>query len=107
MKKETLLPVDLAEVLCDPENSELLSFLDEDGNMLRFRQVAVVPLADADGKQTLYCMLHPLDLPEVGDDEAIVYTVVERGGETTIEITEDPAVCARVYREYQRALNNS
>ena len=57
--------------LLDPENKDNIEFFDEEGNLLSFEQVAIVPHV---GK--VYVILKPIDKMEgVGEDEALVFVI--------------------------------
>ena len=44
MRKETLAPVDLLDVLLDPDNHDPIRCVAEDGTMIEFEQVGVISL---------------------------------------------------------------
>ena len=105
-EREELVTVDLLDVLLDPDNREPLTFLDENGKVLTFEQVAVIPHDDKDGERQLFTVLKPLDKIEgVADDEAIVFRVsVDDDGNTSIKPEEDDEIAIAVYDEYIKLL---
>ena len=60
-EREELVAVDLLDVLLDPDNREPLAFVDDDGKVLTFEQVAVIPHDDKNGERQLFTVLKPLD----------------------------------------------
>ena len=104
--REKLKPRDLLDVLLDPNNKEPLTFLDENGRVLAFEQVAVIPHDDKNGERQLFTVLKPLDKIEgVADDEAIVFRVsVGDDGNTAIKPEEDDETALAVYDEYIKLL---
>ena len=42
-QREELAPVDILDVLLDPDNKEPITLVDQDGRVLAFEQVAVIP----------------------------------------------------------------
>ena len=105
-EREELVAVDLLDVLLDPDNREPLAFVDEDGKVLTFEQVAVIPHDDKNGERQLFTVLKPLDKIEgVADDEAIVFRVsVGDDGNTAIKPEEDDETALAVYDEYIKLL---
>ena len=104
--REKLKPRGILDVLLDPNNKEPLTFLDENGRVLAFEQVAVIPHDDKDGKRQIFTVLKPLDKIEgVADDEAIVFRVsVGDDGNTAIKLEEDVETALAVYDEYIKLL---
>ena len=50
-------------------------------------------------------ILKPIDeIPGVADDEAIVFSINEKGGETSLIVETDEALAMRVFDEYYHML---
>lgn len=93
---------DFLDILFDAENCEPIMLMGEDGKILEFEQVAVIPYAVAPGDYRLYCVLKPIDRIEgVADDEAIVFRV-EAGedGCVTLCIEKDEDIAVSVFDKY-------
>lgn len=103
--REELVPIDLLDVLLDPDNTDPIVLIDEDGNPLTFSQVFVTPYEVNDEKH-LFAILAPLDEIEgVGEMEAIVFRVdVDKEGETTLHAEQDEKVARAVFAVYEASL---
>ena len=100
-QREELAPVDILDVLLDPDNKEPITLVDQDGRVLAFEQVAVIP-HDKSGEKCLFAVLKPLDkIKGIADDEAIVFRVdIDDDGNSNIVVEEDEEVAIAVYNEY-------
>lgn len=100
-QREELAPVDILDVLLDPDNKEPIMLVDQDGRVLAFEQVAVIP-HDKNGEKCLFAVLKPLDkIKGIADDEAIVFRVdIDDDGNSNIVVEEDEEVAIAVYNEY-------
>lgn len=100
-QREELAPVDILDVLLDPDNKEPITLVDQDGRVLAFEQVAVIP-HDKNGEKCLFAVLKPLDkIKGIADDEAIVFRVdIDDDGNSNIVMEEDEEVAIAVYNEY-------
>lgn len=100
-QREELAPVDILDVLLDPDNKEPITLVDQDGRVLAFEQVAVIP-HDKRGEKCLFAVLKPLDkIKGIADDEAIVFCVdIDDDGNSNIVVEEDEEVAIAVYNEY-------
>lgn len=89
--------MDLLNILMDADNCEPIALQDEDGEIMRFKQVAVIPYGLA-----IYCVLKPLDeIERVADDETIVFRVdFDENGETIICLEEDEGTALAVFEKY-------
>ena len=101
--REQIVPVDILDVLLDPENSDPITLTDDDGNQLVFEQIAVVPYSG-----NLYCVLKPLTkIDGVGESEAIVFRVEEAEFGLGLKVEEDEFTAVSVFEEYYKLLENS
>ena len=108
-EREELLPVDLLDVLLDPDNTDPIVLMDENGKMMQFAQIAVIPHT-TDGEKKLFTLLAPLDKIEgfenIDKDTAIVFRVdVDEGGNTTASMEEDAKIANEVYGKYLEMLH--
>lgn len=105
-KREELVPVDLLDVLFDPDNTDPIVLMDEKGKMMQFRQIAVIPHT-IDGEKKLYTLLAPLaGLDGVDKDSAIVFRVdVDDNGNSTVSMEEDVNAANEVYKKYVEMLH--
>ena len=79
------------EMILDEECNDNIVLFDEDGESTEFEQIAVIPL---EGK--LYCILRPLDMPELEEDEAFVFSISEDDEEGAIDLVEDDDIVEEV-----------
>lgn len=85
------------DILTDEEDSGNIVLEDEDGNEVEFEQIATIPL-----DEELYCILRPLNVPEMAEDEAVVF-LLEGDDETEmLSVVEDEDTAARVFDEYYK-----
>lgn len=98
MRKETLVPVDLLDVLLDPDNHDPIRCVAEDGTMIEFEQVGVISLP-AENDKTLYCILHPVT--EGKSDLAYPFRVILSNGRATLSAVDDPDEFARIKAKYE------
>lgn len=103
--KEELVPVDLLDVLLDPENRDPIVLMDENDNPLHFDQVFVTPYT-VNGEKHLFAILAPLDEIEgIGEGEAIVFRLgFDEEDETTIQVEEDEEIAKAVFALYEQML---
>lgn len=92
----------LLETILDPDNTEPIVLVDEEGSSINFEQVAVIPY-----QEKLYVILKPIDkIDGVADDEAIVFSVDEKGdGMLSVENDEETAVA--VFDEYYKLVDQA
>jgi len=104
MKEEVkdLYKVDILAVLLDEGNTAPIYIVGEDGERVRYEQIAVIPLED----DRLYCILKPTE-PQmgIGEDEPIVFAVKEDGRGSYIEPEGDELACAEVFNLYYDLLS--
>lgn len=93
---------DLFDILTDENNSDPINLFDENGKEVSFEQVAIVPL-----NNEIYAVLKPItDMPEIKDDEAIVFKLdKDAEGEIILVIEEDDKVGEKVFEEYYKLLD--
>lgn len=104
--REELLPLDLLDVLLDPDNHMPIALMDESGKIMHFEQVAVVPYTFKDNNKELYAILAPTDLEEVDEHAAIVFrVVVEEDGTAALRAEEDPEIAQSVFAAYLELLD--
>ena len=88
------------EMILDEECNDNIVLFDEDGESTEFEQIAVIPL---EGK--LYCILRPLDMPELEEDEAFVFSISEDDEEGAIDLVEDDDIVEEVFQLYYTLLD--
>lgn len=87
--------------LLDENNIENLFLYDENDKLTEFKQVAIIPLDDGDGGQTVYCILKPADkMPGVAEDEALVFELREIDDEDALVLVDDEKIVNAVFAEY-------
>ena len=96
--------MDIIDALFDEENSENITLYDEDGKAVEFEQIAVIPL-----KEQMYVILCPVDAEAIGlgEDEAVVFAVIESDGEAQLEVVQEDEIIDAVFAEYYRLLEDA
>lgn len=94
---EYVNPIDM---LLDENNEDNIILFDDNDEETEFEQIAVIPYEDG-----LYCILRPVDMPELGEDEAFVFAIVEEDGEASIELVEDDELADRIFAVYYALLD--
>lgn len=90
----------LTDQLFDENNRDNIILYSETGEAVEFEQIAVIPMY---GKE--YVILKPAaQMPGIGEDEALVFSVETVDGEECLVITEDDDVIDQVFAEYYRLL---
>ena len=106
---------DLLDVLLDPDNHDPITLVDEDGTVMRFEQIAIVPIDKTDAAELdpereltkdLFCILKPIDkISGVADDEAIVFRVlIDDDMNAVVRIEDDHDLAAKVFDKYLEML---
>ncbi|MBR6769027.1 MAG: DUF1292 domain-containing protein [Clostridia bacterium] len=89
------------EMILDEECDDNIVLFDEDGESTEFEQIAVIPLDDQ-----LYCILRPVDMPELDEDEAFVFSISEDEEEGAIDLVEDDDIVEEVFQLYYTLLDD-
>ena len=89
------------EMILDEDCDENILLFDEDGESTEFEQIAVIPL---DGQ--LYCILRPVDLPDLDEDEAFVFAINEDDEEGSVDLVEDEDIIDEVFQLYYTLLDD-
>ena len=89
------------EMILDEECDENIVLFDEDGESTEFEQIAVIPLDDQ-----LYCILRPVDMPELDEDEAFVFAISEDEEEGSLDLVEDDDIIEEVFQLYYTLLDD-
>ena len=85
------------EVLYDENDAENIVLCNEQGEEVEFEQIATIPLSDK-----VYCILRPLNVPDVAEDEAFVFELVDDNDQENLQLVTDDNVAAQVFDEYYR-----
>lgn len=91
--------------LLDPENKDNIEFFNEEGDLISFEQVAIVP-----HNEKVYVILKPVDEMEgVGEDEALVFVVDfdEYLLESYLKLVEDEVDIEIVFEKYYDLLREA
>jgi hypothetical protein len=86
----------LLAALLDKDNHEQIVLEGADGKMVTFEQVAVIP-QDTD----LYCILHPVDVENVGEKQAFVFKMEEEENGFAFKLEEDEKKAAEIFGQYR------
>lgn len=98
-------PPEFLKKLLDPENKEPIEFVDENGDLITFEQVAIVPRF---GK--VYAILKPVEEMEgVGEDEALVFVVDfdEELMQDYLKLVEDETDIEIIFQAYYDMLRDA
>lgn len=85
------------EILTDEDDAENIVLQDEEGNDVEFEQIATIPI-----DEDLYCILRPLNVPDLAEDEAVVFLLEEDEDSETLSVVEDEEIAERVFAEYYK-----
>lgn len=94
----------ILDILLDEENDEPIELYDENGELVLFEQVAIIPL----GEEDIYVILKPVnpDQIDIPDDEAMVFAVVyDESGEPYLTVETDNEIGEQVFEVYYRLLD--
>ncbi len=95
--------MNILDVLLDEENKDPIVLIDEQGTLLKFEQIAVIPYNDK-----IYCILKPIDpMKDVEEDEAIVFYVDEEEEAPSLKVETDELTSLKVFEEYYELLEES
>ena len=92
----------LFEILLDSDDNSNVALGDDDGNVVEFEQIALIVL---DGHY--YTILHPLNVPEIDETEAVVFELDDSQDEEVLQGIEDKQLLERIYAEYHCLLEES
>jgi uncharacterized protein YrzB (UPF0473 family) len=82
--------------LFDENDSDPIILYGEDGQEIAFEQIAMIPL---EGR--VYVIMQPVELLEgMADDEALVFEILNRNGETVLDIVLDDEIIDAVFTAY-------
>jgi len=87
----------------DPENTDPIVLYNENNREIAFEQIAVIPLGGE-----AFVILKPVEPMEgVGEDEALVFAIVEENGEEVLTVEERDDVIDAVFAEYYHMLEEA
>lgn len=85
----------ILDILLDPTDRAPLELMSDEGELLTFEQVAIVP-----HDKKLYCILKPLDYDGIADDEALVFRVEDGDEEPILQLERDEETCLEIFDVY-------
>ena len=89
------------EMILDEDCDENIVLFDEDGESTEFEQIAVIPL-----NEKVYCILRPVDMPDLEEDEAFVFAIVEDDEDGSLDLVEDEDIIDEVFELYYSLLDD-
>jgi hypothetical protein len=96
-KEKIMNPVDM---LLDENNTDNIVLYNEENEAVEFEQIAVIPV----GLQT-YVILKPVTpIEDMGEDEALVFSVDEWEGESELTVVTDEEIVDLVFARYYEML---
>lgn len=95
--------MDALDMILDEQNSENIVLYNENNEPMEFQQIAVIPM----GEKT-YVILQPVgEFEEIGEDEALVFSIESTDEEEYISIVVEDAIIDAVFEEYYQLLRES
>ena len=89
--------------LFDENNSDIIVLCNENGEDVRFEQVATIPIKD-----TTYFILLPLDkIDGVGENEGLVFEILEREDDEVLSLVTDADVIDKVFEVYDELVDEA
>lgn len=90
------LEMNVLDMLFDEENEDDITIYDEDGNPVKFEQVALIPL-----EEKIYAILKPVEPMEgLGEDEALVFEIDE--AEESLNVVVEDDIIDAVFAVYEQ-----
>ncbi len=80
--------------ILDENNNELISLKGTNGEIFKFEQVALIPIAD-----DLFTILHPL-AKDVLPDDVLVFRIVRKNNEAELVLEENEDLINEIFAEY-------
>lgn len=93
---------DLLDILLDENDVSPIPMVDEKGESILFKQIAVIPY-----NEKIYCILKPLNGLEIAEDEAIVFYVDEEEDDLVLKVEVDEEVSISIFEEYYDMLEKN
>ena len=88
-------------MILDEDCDENIVLFDEDGESTEFEQIAVIPM-----NEKVYCILRPVDMPDLEEDEAFVFSIVEDDEDGSLDLVEDEDIIDEVFELYYSLLDD-
>lgn len=105
--KNTNTTPDLLDILLDRENRNNIFLKDDNGKIIEFEQICVIPYDLKGQDRILYAVLKPINVEGIADDEAVVFKVVFPNGTTALVLEEDENRAKNVFEKYYDILNEA
>lgn len=89
--------------LFDENNNEVIVLRNENGEDVRFEQVATIPMKD-----TTYFILLPLDkIDGVGENEGLVFEILKREEDEALSLVTDGDTIDKVFAVYDELVDDA
>ena len=93
--------------LCDENNHDNLSLQDENGNVIEFKQVALLPYNGAEREEpTMYALLHPM-VKDIEDNVVVCYRVEVNDDDYELIEEENDAILHDLFDQYMELVKKS
>lgn len=92
----------LYEKIMDPNDFGPITMYTADNQEIKMEQIAVVELGS-----TVYLLAKPLDVPELAEDEGLVFELRVENGEELLALVEDYAIIDAVFDQYYILLEDA
>ena len=94
------LRMNVVDILLDENNSDPIILKDENQNCFKFEQIAVIPY-----KEKIYCILSPVQMEGVQENEAMAFYVDFETQPPTLVAEEDVYIVDEVFKKYYEAFD--
>lgn len=95
----------LIDILLDAENKDPIELNDQNGRVISFEQLAVIPITDSSNKKTIYCILKPIDTAKNGiKEKEYVFRAFpnDDGSDVLLAVEQSFLTKRKVLRKYKR-----
>ena len=87
------------EKILDENNNDPIVLYSDQGDEVTFEQVAVIPL-----EGSAYTILKPVGAFDLGENEALVFELVQMDGEMALQLVVDDDIIDEVFEDYHKLL---
>ena len=95
--KKTAKEVNPIEKILTPANSENVILYNDKNEPMEFEQIALIPY-----EKNLYCILRPLELKGIDQDEAVVFLIQEENDNVWLDVVEDDETVDEIFDIYYK-----
>lgn len=93
--KKEKKPENTIQKILTPTNNDNVILYNDQNEPMEFEQIALIPY-----KENLYCILRPLELDGIEQDEAIVFVIKEEGENIWLDVVDEEEVIDDIFDIY-------